>query len=165
MEQPPRTISISQVNAYLACPLKYRFQYVEKIPKPFQPAALAFGSSVHAAIEWFHRERMECRTPEASVVLQLFDDDWRAQTQETLLFSERESADSLIRKGREMLQLYLRQSDSMPAPVAVEDPFEVPLEDPESGEPFEITLRGIVDLVQADGTLVELKTAGRSFDR
>src|ERR1051325_4059832 len=101
MEHLQRIISISQVNAYLACPLKYRFQYIDKLPKPFQPAALAFGSSVHAAIEWFHRERMERRTPESSAVLQLFDDDWAAQQQETLLFSERESSDALIRKGRE----------------------------------------------------------------
>ncbi len=56
--EPPRTISVSQVNASLACPLKYRFQYVDKIPRPWRVAAMAFGSSVHAAVEWFHRERL-----------------------------------------------------------------------------------------------------------
>jgi hypothetical protein len=34
--EPPRTISVSQVNAYLACPLKYRFQYVDRIPRPWR---------------------------------------------------------------------------------------------------------------------------------
>jgi hypothetical protein len=56
--EPPRVLSVSQVNAYLACPLKYRFQYVDKIPRPWRVAAMAFGSSVHAAVEWFHRERL-----------------------------------------------------------------------------------------------------------
>ncbi len=41
--EPPRTISVSQVNAYLGCPLKYRFQYVDKIPRPWRVAAMAFG--------------------------------------------------------------------------------------------------------------------------
>jgi len=27
----PRVFSVSQVNTYLGCPLKYRFQYVDKI--------------------------------------------------------------------------------------------------------------------------------------
>ena len=51
--EPPRTISVSQVNAYLGCPLKYRFQYVDKIPRPWRVAAMAFGSSVHAAVSLF----------------------------------------------------------------------------------------------------------------
>ena len=60
--EPPRVISVSQVNAYLGCPLKYRFQYVDKIPRPWRVAAMAFGSSVHAAVEWFHRERLADRS-------------------------------------------------------------------------------------------------------
>jgi putative RecB family exonuclease len=49
-----RTLSISQIQSYLLCPLKYRFQYVDRIPKPWRAASLSFGSSVHSAIEWFH---------------------------------------------------------------------------------------------------------------
>src|SRR5258706_5266637 len=54
--EPPRVVSISQVNCYLACPLKYRFQYVDKIPRPWRVAAMALRSSVHAAVELFHKE-------------------------------------------------------------------------------------------------------------
>src|SRR5215467_14488140 len=99
MDQP-RTISVSQVNAYLACPLKYRFQYVDKIPRPWRIAAMAFGSSVHAAVEWFHRERLAGRSPSHAEVLQVFDADWYAQNTELLVFSDRESKDGLAEKGR-----------------------------------------------------------------
>src|SRR5213594_3340673 len=105
--EPPRVLSISQVNAYLACPLKYRFQYVDKIPRPWRAAAMAFGSSVHAAVEWFHRERLEGRTTDLTEVLKVFDADWYAQNVETLVFSERESRDALTEKGRAMVQLYV----------------------------------------------------------
>ena len=161
--EPPRTISVSQVNAYLACPLKYRFQYVDKIPRPWRVAAMAFGSSVHAAVEWFHRERLAGRQPELAAVLKVFDADWYAQNVEPLVFSERESKDTLAEKGRAMLQIYVESLNGT-KPVAVEQPFELDLADPETGEVFDVRLRGVIDLVEEDQTLVDLKTAGRTLE-
>jgi putative RecB family exonuclease len=161
--EPPRVISLSQVNAYLGCPLKYRFQYVDKIPRPWRVAAMAFGSSVHAAVEWFHKERLADRTPEIEAVLKVFDADWYAQNVEPLVFSEKESKDSLAEKGRAMLQLYV-ESGSGAKPVAVEQFFELDLADPETGELLEVRLRGVIDLVEEGETLVDLKTAGRTLE-
>lgn len=158
-----RHFSLSQIQTYLGCPLKYRFQYVDKIPRPWRVAAMAFGSSVHSAVEWFHKERLARRTAELTDVLQVFDADWYAQNLEPLVFSERESKDALAEKGRAMLQLYVeQQGDSRP--VAIEQPFELELADPETGECLDVFLRGIVDLVEEDDTLVDLKTAGRTLE-
>jgi putative RecB family exonuclease len=161
--EPPRTISVSQVNAYLGCPLKYRFQYVDKIPRPWRVAAMAFGSSVHAAVEWFHKERLADRTPEAEAVLKVFDADWYAQNTEPLVFSEKESKDSLAEKGRAMLQLYVESTNGV-KPVAIEQWFELDLADPETGEVLDVRLRGVIDLVEEGETLVDLKTAGRTLE-
>jgi putative RecB family exonuclease len=162
MDQP-RVISISQVNAYLGCPLKYRFQYVDKIPRPWRIAAMAFGSSVHAAVEWFHRERLAGRSPELTDVLKVFDADWYAQNVEPLVFSERESREGLAEKGRAMLQLYVESCNGT-KPVAVEQPFELDLADPETGEVLEVRLRGVIDLIEDGDVLVDLKTAGRTLE-
>jgi len=162
MDQP-RVLSISQVNAYLGCPLKYRFQYVDQIPRPWRVAAMAFGSSVHAAVEWFHKERMSGGSPELADVLKVFDADWYAQNTEPLVFSERESKDSLAEKGRVMLQLYVESTNGA-KPVAVEQPFELDLADPETGEVLDVRLRGVVDLVEDGDVLVDLKTAGRTLE-
>ena len=162
--EPPRTISVSQVNAYLGCSLKYRFQYVDKIPRPWRVAAMAFGSSVHAAVEWFHKERLAGRSPELTQVLQVFDADWYAQNVEPLVFSEKESKDSLAEKGRQMLQLYVESQDGT-KPVAVEQFFELDLADPETGEVLDVRLRGVIDLVEEGETLVDLKTAGRTLEQ
>jgi putative RecB family exonuclease len=161
--EPPRVLSVSQVNAYLACPLKYRFQYVDKIPRPWRVAAMAFGTSVHAAVEWFHKERMAGRAPETEDVLKVFDADWYAQNVEPLVYSERESRDSLAEKGRAMLQLYVESSNGA-VPVAVEQFFEIDLFDPETGEVLEVRLRGVIDLVEEGDVLVDLKTAGRTLE-
>ena len=158
------TISLSRVQTYLLCPLKYRFQYVDKIPRPWRVAAMAFGTSVHAAVEWLHRERLAGRTPDLTGILQVFDADWYAQNVEPLVFSERESKDSLAEKGRAMLQLYTESVNGV-MPVAVEQPFELDLADPETGELLEVRLRGIIDLVVEGETLVDLKTAGRTLEQ
>ena len=162
--EPKRVISVSQVNAYLGCPLKYRFQYVDKIPRPWRVAAMAFGTSVHAAVEWLHRERLAGRTPELTGILQVFEADWYAQNVEPLVFSERESKDTLAEKGRAMLQLYTESVNGV-KPIAVEQPFELDLADPETGELLEVRLRGIIDLVEEGETLGDLKTAGRTLEQ
>ncbi len=162
--EPPRVISVSQVNAYLGCPLKYRFQYVDKIPRPWRVAAMAFGTSVHAAVEWFHREWLADRSTDLEAVLKVFDADWYAQNVEPLVFSEKESKDSLAEKGRAMLQLYV-ESASGTKPVAVEQWFELDLADPETGELLDVRLRGVIDLVEEGETLVDLKTAGRTLEQ
>ena len=162
--EPKRVISVSQVNTYLGCPLKYRFQYIDKIPRPWRVAAMAFGTSVHAAVEWFHKERLAGRAVEMAEVLKVFDADWYAQNVEPLVYSERESKDSLAEKGHAMLQLYV-ESVNGTMPVAVEQPFELDLADPETGELLDVRIRGIIDLVEADQTLVDLKTAGRTLEQ
>jgi len=156
-------LSISQVNTYLGCPLKYRFQYVDKIPAPWRAAALAFGGSVHAAVEWFHRERMEHRTPSVPEVIAIFDSDWYAQNLEPLVFAEKDSNESLAEKGRAMLSLYVEQSNGS-LPKFVEERFEINLVDPSTGEILDVWLRGIIDLIEEDDTLVELKTAARTLE-
>jgi putative RecB family exonuclease len=159
-----RTFSLSQIQAYLGCPLKYRFQYVDKIPKPWRPSALAFGSSVHAALEWFHKQRLLGKRPGLAEALKIFEADWYAQNLEPVMFSERESQDALAEKGRHMLQLYVESANGA-MPVAVEQPFELELADPRTGECLDVHLRGVVDLVEEDGTLVDLKTAGRTISQ
>jgi putative RecB family exonuclease len=162
--EPLPILSVSQVNAYLACPLKYRFQYVDRIPRPWRAAAMAFGTSIHAAVEWFHRERLAGRQPELEAVLKVFDADWYAQNVEPLVFPSIESKDSLAEKASAMLRVYVESSNSS-KPIAIEKSFEVDLVDPETGEVLPVRLRGIIDLIEDGDVLVDLKTAGRTLEQ
>ena len=156
-------LSVSRVQSYLFCPLKYRFQYIDRIPPPWRAAALAFGSSVHAAIEWFQKERFAGRTPDPEAVVKVFDADWFAQNLEPVVFPAKESKEILGEKGRDLVRLYAEQVDGT-LPQLIEDRFEIDLVDPETGEVLDVRLRGVIDLIETDGTLVELKTAARTFD-
>jgi putative RecB family exonuclease len=154
-----RTLSVSQVQAYLGCSLKYRFQYVDKLPRPWRAAVMAFGTSVHAAIEWFQRERLEGRVPSVEKAVQLFEADWFAQNVEPLVFAEKDDQDSLREKARALIPKYLAVVSAKP--LAVESAFEVDLCDPETGEVLDVRLRGYIDLVEEGDVLVDVKTAAR----
>lgn len=157
------SISVSRVLCYLGCPLQYRFRYVDHIPAPWRPAALAFGTSIHAAVEWFHRERLDGRQPSPEEVVRIFAADWFAQNLDSIVYPDDETQETLRQKAEALLGLYVELvGDRLPA--AVEAPFEVDLQDPETGEQFDIRIRGIIDLVDSDDTVVDLKTAARSLD-
>ena len=156
-------ISVSQINLYLMCPLKYRFNYIDKLPKPFRPADLAFGSAIHAAVEWWHKNRKNGTGPEWQDVARIFEADMQAQAMETLKFKDGDSLESHLEKGRQLLAVYLRDYKGFGI-RAVELPFRVPLVNLETGESLKLPLDGYIDLIEADDTVVELKTAARIFD-
>lgn len=158
----PDHISVSQINLYLLCPLKYRFTYVDKLPRPFKPIAFAFGSAIHSAVEWWHKKRMEGKSPGWSEVAKIFGADLNAQKCDTLVFADGQSESELLEKGKAMLAAYLKEYDGGHA-EAVELPFRVPLADQESGEVLDIPLDGFIDLVEEGHVVVDLKTAARAY--
>jgi len=159
---PRDHISVSQINLYLMCPLKYRFTYVDQLPRPFKPAALAFGSAVHSAVAWWHRQRMDGIDPEGEEVARIFCADFNAQKVDNITFKDGASKEALIERGQRMLVAYLKEYQGGPV-TSVELPFRVPLVDKETGETLELPLDGVIDLIEEDDTVVELKTAARKF--
>jgi putative RecB family exonuclease len=159
---PKDHISVSQINLYLMCPLKYRFTYVDLLPRPFKPVAFAFGSAIHSAIEWWHKKRMEGRDPNWKEVSRVFSADFNAQQADNLAYGDGESPVSLLDKGKAMLAVYMREYAGA-SPKAVEMPFRVTLADQETGEILDLPLDGFMDLVEHDDTVVDLKTAARSY--
>lgn len=157
-------LSVTQINLYLMCPLKYRFNYLDRLPKPFKPAELAMGSAMHAAVEWWHTHRMQGVYPEWEQVSRIFEADLHAQAMDEIRFKNGDDLDSLIAKGRELLAVYLKEFPGR-KPQAVEQSFHVPLVDLESGEELDLPLYGYFDLIEAEDTVVELKTAAKVYDQ
>lgn len=156
-------ISVSQINLYLMCPLKYRFTYIDQLPKAFKAAELAFGSAMHSAIEWWHKERQSGRLREWSEVAGIFESDMHAQGVGEIRFKNGDDLAALIEKGRELVAVYLKEYKGG-APQAVEQAFRVPLVDLETGERLSLPLDGYFDLIEEGDVVVELKTAARVYD-
>ncbi|MFQ5801406.1 MAG: PD-(D/E)XK nuclease family protein [Candidatus Methylomirabilales bacterium] len=152
----PEALSASQLTLYLTCSLKYRFVYFDKLPELHRVAAVALGRAMHAALEWINKARKAGRNPPLSNLLKLFEADWNAQCVGLeIRFNNDEPAEKLLLKGKELLSQYYHLPQQ---PVKdAELYFQVPLVSKSTGEVLDVPLRGVIDLVEANDTLVEFK--------
>jgi putative RecB family exonuclease len=157
-------LSASQLNLYLLCSLKYKFQYVDKLPKPFKSSGLVFGSSVHSAISWLQKQRMAGKTVSLEQMLRVFGADWFASGVEAEIhYKPGENETSLQLLGRELLSQYYAMPTN--GVKGSEIPFVVPLVNPKNGQGTGINFEGYLDLLESEDTIVEFKTSLRSMDQ
>ncbi len=156
-------LSSSQINLYSQCSLKYKFQYVDLLPKPFKPSGLAFGSALHSALAWFHRESMTNGGVPLEKLYRIFDADWYSQRTETeIRYKAGDEEMRLAVMAKEMLALYCRQPPKRAKGAEV--PFSVPLIEPGNGNNPLIDIEGVIDLIEADDVITEFKTSAQTID-
>ncbi len=156
-------LSSSQINLYLLCALKYKYQYIDQLPKPFRPSALAFGSAFHSALAWLHQQKAEGKSVKIEMLHRIFDSDWYCQKlDKEIKFKAGERESNLISIGKEFLNLYLENNH-----VEVQDyevPFRIPLKHPTNGKNLGINLEGFIDLLEKGHSIVEFKTSAQSMN-
>jgi putative RecB family exonuclease len=156
-------LSASQINLYIQCGLKYRFQYIDQIPRPFKSSGLVFGSVVHSPIEWFNKQRKMGRQVSLEMLYKILEADWFCQKlDQEIRFKEGEEENKLILTAKEMLSLYYHSP--LNGVVDAEFPFRVPLINPLTRESLEVVLEGFIDLIEEGEVLTEFKTSGKSID-
>jgi len=144
-------LSYSAVSSYEKCPLSYRFQYVDGLelePTPY----LAFGRSMHAALEWLY-DREIPEPPTLESFLAYLDRCWESEGYASL-----EEERSYLKNAREVLtQYYYSNLRDFRLPVAVEERFEIDMGD--------FVLSGVIDRVDCnpDGSyeILDYKTSRR----
>jgi putative RecB family exonuclease len=151
-------LSYSQINTYLNCSLKYKFQYVDKIPAAFTSAALAFGSAIHEAAAAFYQTQLEGDEMRPDQMLDVYRETWR-QT-EKIKFFNGDNEEKLAKKAEELITVFHSAYDPSIQVVGVEEFFELPL----GGLPL---FHGYIDLIEQDTdgrvTIVDLKTASKKL--
>lgn len=156
----PEYLSASRINLYMQCSLKYKFRYIDKLPVPFKSSGLVFGSAVHSALDWLHRERMNGNGISLERLYRILEADWYAQKLELdIRFKEGEDEERLVLLAREILGLYFHEPTN--EIKGAEIPFTVPIINPSTGEKLEVNLEGFMDLIEKDGTIVELQHLSR----
>lgn len=157
-------LSSSQINLYLQCSLKYKFQYIDGIPKSFKSSGLAFGSVLHSALSWLHKEKMNSNGVSLEKLYRIFDADWYSQKIENdIRYKEGEDEMKLLVIGKEMLSLYLPCVNGKIRGSEV--PFTIPLIDPSNGKELGINLEGFFDLIETEDTIVEFKTSAQIMNQ
>jgi len=156
-------LSSSQINLYLQCSLKYRFQYIDQIPRPFKSSGLAFGSVIHSTLAWLHKEKMNGNGVTLDRLYRIFNADWYSQKVDTdIRYKENENEMKLTVMAKEMLGIYFYE------PVqkikGAEVPFTIPFVNPVTEEDLGVNLEGIIDLIEEDETIVEFKTSAQMMN-
>ena len=145
----PTSLSPSRVEAFLSCPLQFRFASIEKLPDP-PSVHTTRGSLVHRALELLFLEPPAERT--AAVLDRCVDRavaEYRVDPEFTLLGLDAGAAERFERECRELAANYLNLEDPTGVrAIGLELRLEAPVGD--------LTLRGIIDRLDldADGELV-----------
>lgn len=153
--------SYSRLDTYASCPLKYKFQYVDRVKVEVGPSVEAFlGSRVHDALEWLYRQVQLGLTPSVDEVLARYGEVWDAEwTDAVRIVRPGMAADSYRQLGEKCLRLYHARHAPFSEGVVLglEEPFSLDL-----GEGIE--LAGFMDrLMKQDGDIYEVhdyKTSG-----
>lgn len=162
-------LSASRIGTYLRCPLRYFFQYMEKLPWERVSGALLLGSAVdQTAKEAVALVKEGWQKPKDLELDELFDQFWEIgvhSPRAPITWGKRHNQDSMRDLGRSLmhaLQPVLFTDERIEQIVNRDVAFTIPLLD-DQGEPLiDTPLIGIFDFVeQIDGKHVplELKTA------
>jgi len=164
-------ISHSQIFTYLNCSLKYYFSYVEGRMPEHRPAAMLFGSAIHAAIARYYKSVLKKGKPEPlSLYQDLFHDHWNWETEDTgipIAYKDGQNKEDLLNEGQLLVKTFYEGAKPMEV-IGVEEPYSSVLYD-EEGNPTDFKLIGIVDCIQRDNDgnliIIDNKTANRAYSK
>ena len=145
-------LSPSQTNAFLNCSAKWWFKYGAGLPDP-KGGSMVRGLAVHKTIERWFKLILGGTTPDIEDMREPYEDAWETLSGEAS-FSSDDDIDDLKRSGAVLLHKYLEEVAPEIRPAALEQQV--------LGEIGGVKVRGYVDIVDMDGTIVDVKTAAKS---
>lgn len=144
-------ISYSALNTYQSCPLKYKFQNIDKIKEPKSKEAV-FGTLLHATMKFIHKPGL--LSPTLEQALNYFSCNWNSD-----IFESEMEERSVFSQGVSILQDYYKKNDP-PAfnIVDLESMFQIEIGE---GEKKHI-ISGIIDRIdktEEGYEIIDYKTA------
>lgn len=116
-------LSYSALETYQQCPLKYKYQYIDRIRTPKSKDAV-FGTLVHNTLRFIHEPGFTPPTLEQAI--DRFARDWNTEIWD----SETEERSAFV-QGVEMIRKYYRDNDPAAAEiVALESSFRIDIINP-----------------------------------
>ncbi len=144
-------LSPSQVNKFLNCSAAWWFKYGAVLPDP-KGGSLVLGLAVHRIVEYWFRQQLAGNTVEIDDLGGVYDAAWEELSAEAA-FATDDDPDELKRQGAMLLRKYLEEAAPEIQVAAIEEPV--------SGEIAGVPVRGIIDLMDADGRILDVKTAAK----
>ncbi len=126
-------LSYSQIETFRVCPLHYKLRYIYKVPTP-PSAPQSFGISIHNALKDFYTTVKEGKRGSEKLLLSLLESNWIREG-----FSSKSHERKFFEKAKEFLGEYFdKEYDKKRTPILLEQPFTIPLENPDLGRPLKV---------------------------
>jgi len=151
-------LSITQINAYLRCPLSYYFRYIEGIKIP--PAgAIILGKSIHKTLEENYRQKIKSfKDLPLNQILEIYSASFEKQKKEEPEIDwEGENPGKVKDDGIGLLKVYQKEISPNIQPLLVEEPFTIEFRN------TNYLLVGFWDLIDRNQIIRDTKTAKRSY--
>ena len=93
-------LSFGQVDAYLSCPLRYKYAHVLRIPTP-PHHALIYGAALHKAVQVFHHRHARGHVMTEAELDEVLDSAWSNEG-----FVSREHEEARLEAARSSLRRF-----------------------------------------------------------
>jgi ATP-dependent DNA helicase UvrD/PcrA len=137
-------LSYTQVDVYQTCPLKYKYQYVLKVPVPVHQA-LSYGNTIHNTLLQFHQFEMKGQKPDLKTLLHIYEKSFIP-----VGYDSPEQKKLRFEKGKQALKNYYQiyQKQFLGQRVALEKGFNLTFNG--------VRFSGKIDRIDRDGENLEL---------
>ena len=147
-------ISYSALDTYKSCPLKYKFQDIDKIRVP-KNIEMIFGSAIHSSLKYmFERSPLY---PTIDQVIDFFRNAWEDKTSAFSVEEDKEKIKAYCDEGILLLKKFYKENHPWNFNVVdLESRFETEIIDEKSGEKH--VLAGIIDRIdkEREGNIYEI---------
>ena len=150
MDLPRGYISYSQIRLYQACPQKYYYTYIKKVPVPVNDKVF-LGVAFHSAIECYFKEKINGNDLSQESLVERFSETFTHQQKQQEVTWEGPPEETL-KRGKAFVKYFLRQVAPAIKPLMVEKELIVDLPG------IDVPLKGVIDLVETDFSITDFKT-------
>jgi CRISPR/Cas system-associated exonuclease Cas4 (RecB family) len=155
MNLPRGYISYSQINTYQTCPRKYYYAYVEEREVPLNEKIL-LGIAFHSTLEDFFKKKIKNKSVKKTSIIKSFKKHFTTIQKENEVIWNRNRED-VENRGIRFLDYFMMHLAPDINPLMVEKKLQVELED------LDVTLKGIIDLVEKDYAITDFKTTASKW--
>ena len=128
-------LSVSKIETYLDCPLKFKFSYVLGAPTPPKPY-FDLGTSVHAVAEHLTKMQLDGIAPTEKLGFEILEKEWNSAG-----FSSETQENQAKKNAKEMVKTLVKWlNENKNTPVAAEKSFLIKIAD--------IPFNGVIDRIE-----------------
>ena len=143
-------LSPSQVRTFADCEVRWFYEHLLGLPDP-PTATMALDNAIHTALMTNFRYKIESKADiQTEGVVGLFRRAWKQQ-RSTANFCEDEVPQAMGKTGEALVRIYMHEVAPKIRPAAVERPL--------CGIISSVRIRAQLDLMDKDGTIIDIRTA------